>query len=268
MKAKFLLIGLISILLSAMLQSCGTVPITGRNQVLLVSDSEVISSSALQYRDFISKANLSTNTKSLDQVTRVGRNVARATDAYLKANNMANLASQMKWEFNVVENPAINAFCMPGGKIVVYTGLLKLVSSDAELATVVSHEVSHAVARHSNERISQEYLRRLGGNVLGVAVSQKSALLQAVVGQAYGIGSQVLVTLPYNRTQEYEADKLGLTFMAMAGYDPRAAVTFWQKMSAKSGAPKSEFFSTHPSDANRVKAIQDFMPTALKYYKK
>ncbi len=260
--------GILVLALGLMLTACSTVPITGRSQLMLVQDAEILSSSALQYKQFLSGAKLSKNTQTTAQVRRVGQNVANATMLYLRQNGLSDMASQMKWEFNVVEDKAINAFCMPGGKIVVYTGLLKLVSSDAELATVISHEVSHAVARHSNERISQEYVRQMGGSLVGAAVSNKSALLQTVVGQAYGIGSQVLVSLPYNRKQEYEADKIGLIFMAMAGYNPNAALTFWQKMSAQSGGgQQADFLSTHPSDANRVAAIRQYLPEAMKYYK-
>ena len=156
-----------------LLAGCSTVPISGRSQIMLVQDSEILSSSALQYKQFLSKVKISKNATSMAQVRRVGQKVAAATMLYLKQNGLGDMASQMKWEFNVVEDKAVNAFCMPGGKIVVYTGLLKLVGSDAELATVISHEVSHAVARHSNERISQEYLRQMGGNILGAAVSNK-----------------------------------------------------------------------------------------------
>lgn len=252
--------------LGTVLAGCSTVPITGRNQIMLVQDAEILSSSALQYKQFLSKVKISQNATSAAQVRRVGQKVADATMRYLKQNGLDDMAAQMKWEFNVVEDKAVNAFCMPGGKIVVYTGLLKLVGSDAELATVVSHEVSHAVARHANERISQEYLRQMGGNLLGAAVSNKSAALQTIIGQAYGVGSQVLVALPYNRKQEYEADKMGLVFMAMAGYNPNAAITFWQKMAAQGGG-QVEFLSTHPSDANRIAAIRQYMPEAMKYYK-
>lgn len=257
---------ILACVLGVLLAGCSTVPITGRSQIMLVQDSEILSSSALQYKQFLSKVKISKNATSTAQVRRVGQKVAAATMHYLKQNGLGDMASQMKWEFNVVEDKAVNAFCMPGGKIVVYTGLLKLVGSDAELATVISHEVSHAVARHSNERISQEYLRQMGGNLLGAAVSNKSAALQTIIGQAYGVGSQVLVALPYNRKQEYEADKMGLVFMAMAGYNPNAAITFWQKMAAQ-GSGQVEFLSTHPSDANRIAAIRQYMPEAMKYYK-
>ncbi|MFC4666770.1 M48 family metallopeptidase [Falsiporphyromonas endometrii] len=247
------------------LTSCSVVPITGRRQLSLVPDTEIMQSSLAQYRSFVNQAPRSRNTTYNAMVDRVGRKVAAATDAFLRKNNMASMANQMQWEFNTIESNQINAFCMPGGKIVVYTGLLKLVNSDDELACVIGHEVSHAVAKHSNERLSQEVLRQLGGQVLGVAVSNKNAALQQVIGQAYGLGTQLFVALPYGRKQEYEADKMGLVFMTMAGYNPNAAINFWKKMSAKSGGNQNELLSTHPSDAHRIAELQKYMPEALKY---
>ena len=181
------------------------------------------------------------------------------------------MLSSLSWEFNVVDSKQVNAFCMPGGKIVVYTGLLNLVGngphSDDELAAVMGHELSHALAKHANERISNQLLLQAGGQILGAAVSKRSQLLGGLINQAYGLGAQVGVMLPFGRKQEYEADKMGLVLMAMAGYDPRYAVNFWQKMSAsKGGAQQNEFLSTHPSDANRIKEIQAYLPNALKYY--
>ncbi|WP_329904127.1 M48 family metallopeptidase [Porphyromonas pogonae] len=252
--------------LSLLIVACGVVPITGRRQVKLLPDQEILQSSNLQYHQFIREAPLSRDSRVQTRVRRVGERIANATMQYLHDNNMQEMAKQMKWEFNVVNSDQINAFCMPGGKIVVYTGILNMVSSDDELATIISHEVSHAVANHSNERISQEMLRRMGGQALGVAVSGQSRMLQTTIGQAYGLGSQLLVTLPYSRTQEYEADKIGMVFMGMAGYNPQAAITLWQKMAARGKGSPAEFMSTHPSDGNRVKALQEFLPQAMKYY--
>ncbi|GAD04628.1 Zn-dependent protease with chaperone function PA4632 [Porphyromonas crevioricanis JCM 15906] len=249
-----------------MLPSCSTVPLTGRRQLNLVSDSEINQTSAAQYRQFVRSATQSGNSRYVDQVTRVGKRIAAATDIYLRQNGMADLASAMQWEFNTIESEQVNAFCMPGGKIVVYTGLLQLVGSDDELAAVVGHEVSHAVAKHSNERISQEMLRQLGGQIIGVAASKQSQLLQAVVGQAYGLGSQLLVALPYSRKQEYEADKMGQVFMTISGYDPQAAISFWRKMARSGqGGQNWEILSTHPSDVNRIKALEEFLPQARQY---
>ena len=251
--------------------ACSTVPITGRNQFSLVSDGEILSMSATQYRQFISQAQLSRNSSYNARVNQVGRRLAAATNSYLKENGYTDMLSTLSWEFNVVDSKQVNAFCMPGGKIVVYTGLLNLVGngphSDDELAAVMGHELSHALAKHANERISNQLLLQAGGKILGAAVNARSQLLGGLINQAYGLGAQVGVMLPFGRKQEYEADKMGLVLMAMAGYDPRYAVNFWQKMSAsKGGAQQNELLSTHPSDANRIKEIQAYLPNALKYY--
>lgn len=250
---------------AVLLSSCSVVPVTGRRQLSLVPDSEIMQSSLAQYRSFVNKAPHSKDMRCNAMVDRVGKRVAAATDAFLRKTGRAQMANQMQWEFNTIESNQENAFCMPGGKIVVYTGLLKLVGSDDELACVIGHEVSHAVAKHSNERLSQELLRQMGGQVLGAAVASKGALLQQVIGQAYGLGTQLFVALPYGRKQEYEADKMGLVFMTMAGYNPNCAINFWKKMSSKSGGNQNEFLSTHPSDSNRISELEKFMPEAIKY---
>lgn len=202
----------------------------------------------------------------------MGRRLAAATNIYLKQNGYESMLSTLSWEFNVVDSKQVNAFCMPGGKIVVYTGLLNLVGngghSDDELAAVMGHELSHALAKHANERISNQMLMQAGGQLLGATVGSRSGMLSGILNQAYGLGAQVGVLLPFGRKQEYEADKMGLVLMAIAGYDPRYAVNFWQKMAqSKGGGQQSELLSTHPSDANRIKAIEAYLPTALQYYK-
>lgn len=252
--------------------SCGTVPIMGRRQLNLVSDGEILAASATQYRQFISKSQLSHNSTYNNKVTQVGRRLAAATNIYLKQNGYESMLSTLSWEFNVVDSKQVNAFCMPGGKIVVYTGLLNLVGngahSDDELAAVMGHELSHALAKHANERISNQMLMQAGGQLLGATVDSRSGMLSGILNQAYGLGAQVGVLLPFGRKQEYEADKMGLVLMAIAGYDPRYAVNFWQKMAqSKGGGQQSELLSTHPSDANRIKAIEAYLPTALQYYK-
>ena len=250
-----------------LLSGCGSVPVTGRKQMLLVSDSEVLASSLTQYSEYMKSAPASTNAKGKAMVTRVGKKIAAATEAYLKANGMANEVKNFSWEFNLVKDKQVNAFCMPGGKIVVYEGLLNLVSSDDELAVVVGHEVAHAVAKHSNERISQQLLAQYGAQILGKALSEKSATIQKIGNSVYGLGAQYGVTLPFSRKHESEADYMGLIFMTMAGYNPEVAVTFWQKMSANGGAAVPEFMSTHPSDATRISDIKKFLPELNKYRK-
>ena len=248
-----------------LLSSCGSVPVTGRNQLLLVSDSEVLASSLTQYSDYMKSAPISSDAKGKAMVTRVGKNIASATEAYLKANGLTNEVENFSWEFNLVKDKQVNAFCMPGGKIVVYEGLLKLCSSDDELAVVIGHEVAHAVAKHSNERISQQLLTQYGAQILNQALSEKSARIQQIGNTVYGLGAQYGVTLPFSRKHESEADYMGLIFMTMAGYNPSTAVTFWQKMSANGGASIPEFMSTHPSDATRINDIKKYLPELEKY---
>ena len=253
--------------LTLLLAGCGVVPITGRQQLNLVSDAEISAASAQQYNQFIRKANVDNRSQQGQQTLRVAQRIAQATDNYLRNNGYDQIAQANQWEFNFVRDRQVNAFCMPGGKIVVYSGLLEATRpTDDELAAVIAHEVSHAVAKHANERISREMLTQLGGQVLTGMVGSKSAALGGILQQVYPIGSQLLVSLPYGRKQEYEADKIGMVFMAMAGYDPAAAVTLWQKM-AQQGQKSPEFLSTHPSDQNRIRAIQEFLPEAQQYYR-
>ncbi|MDD4515255.1 M48 family metallopeptidase [Massilibacteroides sp.] len=259
---------LIWIIALVTLSSCGSVPLTGRKQMLLVSDQEVLTSSLTQYSDYIKTAKLSTNKTKTAQVVRVGKKIAAATEAYLKANGLESEVQNFAWEFNLVNEDQVNAFCMPGGKIVVYEGLLKLVDSDDELAVVVGHEVAHAVAKHSNERMSQQLLTQYGASVLDQAVSGSSSAVQTLAGTVYGLGAQYGVMLPYSRKHEYEADHMGLIFMAIAGYNPEKAVSFWTKMSTASNANVPEIMSTHPSDGNRISEIQKFLPEAKKYMQK
>lgn len=251
-----------------LLSSCGSVPITGRNQLLLVSDSEVLASSLTQYSEYMKSAPTSTNTKGKSMVIRVGKRIAAATEEYLKANGLTNELANFAWEFNLVKDDQVNAFCMPGGKIVVYEGLLKLCSSDDELAVVIGHEVAHAVAKHSNERISQQLLTQYGAQILGQALSEKSTSIQKIGNAVYGLGAQYGVMLPFSRKHESEADYMGLILMTMAGYDPSTAITFWQKMSANGNSSVPEFMSTHPSDATRISNIKKFLPELEQYKKK
>lgn len=248
------------------LTSCGSVPITGRRQLQLVSESEVLTSSLSQYASYMQTATKSTNTVQAAQVTRVGQKIAQATEAYLKANNLESEISNFSWEFNLVQDNQLNAFCMPGGKIVVYEGIMQLISSDDELAVVLGHEVAHAVAKHSNERMSQQVLSQYGSQILGAALADKSALVQVVANQVYGLGAQYGVALPFSRKHESEADYMGLVLMTMAGYNPDVAVTFWQKMADSGSGQTPEFMSTHPSDAHRISDIQKELPEVKAKY--
>ena len=246
---------------AALLVSCGTtktVPITGRQQSLMVSDGDVLSLSTQQYQEFMKTAKLSTNAANTNMVKRVGQNLATAVTNYLNANGMSADVQNFKWTFNLVQNKEANAWCMPGGLICVYEGILPLTQD----------EPAHAVARHSAEQMStkikQQYGMQIGAAVLGgMGVgSNTSSIIQAVAAQGFNFKN-----LSYSRNHESEADHMGLIFAAMAGYDPQVAVSFWQRMAAASNNQRSEFFSDHPSDATRIKQIQGWMPEALKYYK-
>ena len=254
---------------SAILVGCGTtstVPITGRKQKLLVSDEQVLSLSNQQYEEYMKSAKASTNATNTAMVKRVGQNLANAVVKYLNANNLGAEVSQYKWVFNLVQDKQVNAFCMPGGKIVVYEGLLPVTQDEASLAIVLGHEIAHAVAKHSAERLSNEYKKQYGTQILG-AVLQGAGVGEGMQ-QLIALGSQLgtsLWTSGFSRKQESEADHMGLIFAAMAGYDPQVATTFWQRMAAQ-GTGSNSLFSDHPSDATRIKQIQGWMPEALKYY--
>ena len=264
MKKRTLLLSLMAYVL--LFTSCGSVPVTGRRQLSLVSNSEILSLSNQQYAEFISSAPKSTDASNTALVQRVGSNIANAVVTYLRNNGHANEVSDYQWEFNLVKSSDVNAFCMPGGKIVVYEGILPYTQNEAGLAVVIGHEVAHAVAKHANERISQQMAAEYGTAAIGSAFTGKSAGVQQAAAVAMGLGTQYGILLPYSRKQEHEADKLGLIFMAMAGYDPSVAVAFWQRMSQQGGGTL-EFMSTHPSDNTRIKQIEKDLPEALKYYK-
>lgn len=257
-------LGLIGILLP-ILVACSSVPITGRKQLLLVSDQDVLSSSLTEYASYMKKAKLSANTAEKAMVVRVGQNIAAATEQYLRNNGMSSEINNFSWEFNLVNSSEVNAFCMPGGKIVVYDGLLKLVNSDDDLAVVIGHEVAHAVAKHSNERMSQQVMAQYGSQLLGGVLSGQSAAIRQLSSAVYGLGAQYGVMLPFSRKHESEADYMGLILMTMAGYNPHAAVTFWEKMSMNGQTAVPEFMSSHPSDATRISNIKKHLADVQKY---
>jgi predicted Zn-dependent protease len=258
---KFTLLLIICVVLSA----CSSVPITGRRQLNLVSDEEVLTLSLQQYDEYIKTAKKSTDKNATALVEKVGRKIAGAVEDYFKAVGQEALIADYSWEFNLVDDPQVNAFCMPGGKIVVYTGILPYTQDETGLGVVLGHEVGHAIAKHSNERMSQQVALDYGGVAVGSALGKTSSKIQTIGAVVWGLGTQVGVMLPFNRKQELEADHLGLVLMAIAGYDPNQAVPFWQRMSQQ-GAANLEFLSTHPSDATRMKEIQKQLPEAMEYY--
>lgn len=257
---------LLLLIIPILLSGCGSVPITGRKQLSLVSDQEVLTLSLQQYDKFMKENKKSTDTKNTALVQKVGRNIANAVETFLRNNGYSDLVAEYSWEFNLVKSTEVNAFCMPGGKIVVYEGILPYTQDETGLAVVLGHEVAHAVAKHSNERMSQQVVSQLGGTALGVALMNKSEETQSIAMAVYGLGAQFGVMLPFSRKQELEADHLGLIFMTMAGYDPRQAPAFWERMSQQ-GGKTPVFLSTHPSDNTRMKELEKEMPEAMKYYK-
>ncbi len=264
---KSLKILLPSMLLALLFYYCSTVPITGRSQLSLIPASEMNAMSFQQYDQFLQENKLSSSKSDIDMVKRVGVNIQKAVETYFKQNNLSKELAGYQWEFNLVESPEINAWCMPGGKVVVYTGILPLTKDETGLAVVMGHEIAHAIAQHGAERMSQGLLQQLGGVALTVALKDKPQETQNLFMTAYGVGTTVGVMLPFSRTQESEADRLGLIFMAMAGYNPNSAVDFWTRMSQMGGQKPPEFLSTHPSDATRIADIKNELPEALKYYK-
>lgn len=248
--------------------SCSTVPLTGRKQLSLVAESEMVSMGLTNYSTFLKENTLSTDKTGTALVRKVGANISQAVIKYFSDNNMPDRLEGYQWEFNLIKNDTTqNAWCMPGGKVVVYSGILPVTRDENGLAVVLSHEIAHAVARHGNERMSQELIVQMGGVALSEAVKEKPAQTQTIFNSAYGIGSQVGVLLPYSRQHELEADKMGLIFMAMAGYDPSTAVQFWERMSSLGNGAPPELMSTHPSDARRINAIKAALPEVMKYYK-
>jgi predicted Zn-dependent protease len=253
--------------LALALAGCATVPVTGRQQLNIIPASTMLSMSTQEYGDFLKEHPASTDQAATERVRRVGARIQKAVEQYMAQNNLSSRLQGYAWEFTLVESKEVNAWCMPGGKVVVYTGILPVAKDDAGLAVVMGHEIAHAIAEHGNERMSQQLLANMGGIALSEALKSKPEQTRQMWLGAFGVGTQVGALLPFSRLQESEADRLGLIFMAMAGYDPHSSVQFWERMSAgKSGAPP-EFLSTHPSDATRIRKIQEQIPEAMNYYK-
>lgn len=257
-------------LLAAACGTTNTVPITGRKTRLLVDDAQILSLSTQQYQEYMKSAKLSTNQTNTAMVKRVGQRLATAVESFLTNNGYANEVQNFQWEFNLVADNSANAFCMPGGKIVVYEGMLPVTQDEACLAIVLGHEIAHAVAKHSAEQLSkqtrQQYAAQIGGAVLTQVAESKglgsyASLLDMVAQTGFNFAN-----LKYSRDNETEADHLGLIFAAMAGYDPQVAIPFWQRMAESSTSTTMELFSDHPSDEKRIANLQKQMPEALKYY--
>ncbi len=259
-----------------LITACSRVPLTGRSQLLLVPNSEVLALSSQQYRQFLDTSRVvPANSANSEMVTRVGTRIRRGVEQYMNANGLGSRLEGFNWEYHLVQSPQVNAWCMPGGKIVVYSGILPYTQNEAGLATVLGHEVSHAVAEHGRERMSESMLANglisVGQAYTGSRAqregSTSGALLMQAVGATLPAAYQFGRALPHGRKQESEADHLGLIFMAVAGYNPQESIGFWQRMAkASGGKAPPEFLSTHPSDQRRISDLQKLMPEAMKYY--
>jgi len=260
---------LLIILISVGVAACSKNSITGRNQLALLPESELRSMAASEYQQFLSKNRVvsPTSSKDAEMVRRVGSRLVSAINKYYSAKGLTNELEGYKWEYNLVDSKDVNAWAMPGGKIVVYTGLLPVTQNEAALAVVLGHEITHALAHHGNERMSQQMVAQ-GIGVVGGVLTSGNQQVSNIFNNVYGPGATVGVLLPNSRKQELEADHYGLIFTAMAGYNPREAIPLWQRMKAMSqGNRPPEFLSTHPAEDTRIEKLQQMMPEALKYYK-
>jgi len=257
------------LLIACLLKGCVLNMVTGRKQLSLVKESDLRLMAVSQYNTFLKENKVLNSGTSRDaaMVDRVGGRIANAISKYYNTKEKKSVLEGYSWEFNTIDDKkVINAWCMPGGKVVVYSGLLPVTQNETALAIVIGHEIAHSIAKHGNERMSQALVQQMGGMALEIALAQKPQETQDLFMATYGIGSQLGAMLPWSRQQETEADQYGLIFSAMAGYDPREAIPFWQRMSAAGGESPPEFLSTHPSDETRLRKLNQFMPEALKYY--
>jgi predicted Zn-dependent protease len=248
------------------LSACKKVPITGRKQMTLIRESELVNMSEQEYRKFLADAKVLKGTQDAQRVERIGQQIAAAVEHFYRKNKTEDKLKDFAWEFTLVDDPTVNAWCMPGGKVVFYSGILPVCLDDDGLAVVMGHEVAHAVAQHGNERMSQGLMAQMGAVALSVATSSQPEATQNLFMQAYGAGATVGVLLPFSRKHETEADRLGLVFMAMAGFNPDKAPEFWERMAALSGgAQPPVFVSSHPSNEQRIKDLKNYIPVAKRF---
>lgn len=245
--------------------NCSTVPLTGRKQLAFIPSSQINSLAAQNYQEVLKESKISNNQQQVEMIRRVGNRIVAAVEKYLTIENQMDVIDGFKWEFNLIESEQVNAWCMPGGKVAFYTGIMPICKDDNGVAVVMSHEIAHAIAQHGNERMSQELTSQMGGVALAVALQDQPAQTQALAMTAFGVGSQVGVLLPFSRTHESEADKMGLYFMTLAGYDPYEAPRFWERMNAGAGGSPPEFLSTHPNPSTRIANMEKWIPEALAY---
>ncbi len=257
----------LTLLVLALIAACARVPVTDRPRLHLVPSDALLTMSQEQYSQFLAQHELSDDEGKVQMVQEVGHNIAGAVEVYMREQGMEDEIEHFDWQFSLVEDDAVNAFAMPGGNIVFFTGILPIAEDENGVAVIMGHEIAHVIANHGNERMSQALLTQLGGVALAVALRERPAATQQMFMAAYGAGAQVGVLLPYSRLHESEADHLGLIFMAMAGYDPREAPRFWERMAAQKDAPQPpEFLSTHPADERRIRDLEARLPEAMEYY--
>lgn len=255
---------------AALLVACSRNALTGKKQLTLLPESELQTMATGEYQKFLDSNKVVSNTsnKDVQMVRRVGQRITKSVNDYYAEKGLTDKLAGFKWEYNLVDDKQVNAWCMPGGKIVVYTGILPITQNEAALAAVMGHEVSHALLQHGNQRMSQGLLASVGQVALAVAVANKPEETQNLFLSAYGVGATVGVMLPFSRKHELEADQYGLIWTAMAGYNPQEAIQLWERMEkASNGQKPPEFLSTHPSEGRRIDQLKKFMPEALKYYK-
>ena len=260
---KYILFSLLPLAALLFLLTCATNPLTGKSTMALVDNTELFAMSFQEYDQFLAENKVITGTAEARIVERVGQNIRTAAEKWLASEGQSNYLDGYEWEYHLVDSQEVNAWCMPGGKIVVYSGILPVTETEDGLATVMGHEVAHALLNHGQQRMSAGVLQQLGGTVVGTVVSGGSENTQALTMLAYGVGSEVFGTLPFSREHESEADHYGLILMAIAGYEPEESVPFWERMSALSGGTV-EFLSTHPSDATRIRQLRGWMAEAKK----
>ncbi len=245
---------------------CAVAPITGRKQLLVIPAGEMLSLSSESYAQVLKESKVSTNQKYINSVRNVGVRLTAAVKQYMQQNNLQSSIEGYQWQYTVLQSKEVNAWCMPGGQIAFYEGIMPICADDNGIAVVMGHEIAHAIAQHGNERMSQQLMLQMGGVALSEALKTSKETTQQLAMAAFGVGSSLGVVLPYSRTHEYEADELGLYFMAMAGYDPRTAPAFWERMVAQGGSGAPEFLSTHPDPQNRIREMKRKMNKAMEYY--
>jgi len=246
--------------------SCSSVPLTGRQQLTLIPESQMLALSADSYDQVLDSVPKSTDAVYIGMVNEVGKRMIVAVNEYLKMNGLESRIEGFDWQFNVLQSEELNAWCMPGGQIAFYEGIMPVCQNETGVAIVMGHEIAHAIAKHGNERMSQQLMINMGGLALSEALKTKKEETQQLALLAFGVGSNLGLALPYSRLHESEADEMGLYFMAMAGYNPQEAPAFWERMEEQGGARPPEFLSTHPDPSNRIAHINEIMPKALEYY--